>query len=143
MWGRQRSARFRGDQDVSVQGRVEGAVVGGPPFRLGQGGRAAGRVVRNSVTAWEVSEKRSHERSGGPAGICSTNAIESANARIRRAVKARGHFPDEQGALKYVCMAIMSLDPTGTGRERWTMRCKPALNAFDIAFDSRLAAERE
>jgi putative transposase len=26
--------------------------------------------------------------------ICSTNAIESVNARIRRAVKARGHFPN-------------------------------------------------
>ncbi|WP_233442586.1 recombinase family protein [Lentzea atacamensis] len=31
----------------------------GPAGRLG--GRAAGRVVRNSVTAWEVSEKLSHE----------------------------------------------------------------------------------
>ena len=30
--------------------------------------------------------------------ICSTNAIESLNARYRRAVKARGHFPTEQGA---------------------------------------------
>lgn len=30
--------------------------------------------------------------------ICSTNAIESVNARIRRAVKARGHFPTEQAA---------------------------------------------
>lgn len=28
--------------------------------------------------------------------ICSTNAIESVNARIRRAVKARGHFPNDQ-----------------------------------------------
>jgi hypothetical protein len=28
--------------------------------------------------------------------ICSTNAIESLNARYRRAVKARGHFPSEQ-----------------------------------------------
>ena len=72
--------------------------------------------------------------------ICSTNAIESVNARIRRAVKARGHFPNEQAALKCVYMAIMSLDPTGTGRARWTMRWKPALNAFDIAFDGRLAA---
>ncbi|MFD5831704.1 IS256 family transposase [Lentzea sp. NPDC060358] len=75
--------------------------------------------------------------------ICSTNAIESANARIRRAVKARGHFPTEQAALKCVYMAIMSLDPTGTGRARWTMRWKPALNAFDIAFDGRLAAGRK
>jgi transposase-like protein len=28
--------------------------------------------------------------------ICSTNAIESLNARYRRAVRARGHFPTEQ-----------------------------------------------
>ena len=75
--------------------------------------------------------------------ICSTNAIESVNARIRRAVKARGHFPNEQAALKCVYMAIMSLDPTGTGRKRWTMRWKPALNAFEIAFDGRLAAGRK
>lgn len=74
--------------------------------------------------------------------ICSTNAIESVNARIRRAVKARGHFPNEQAALKCIYMAIMSLDPTGTGRKRWTMRWKPALNAFDIAFDGRLSAGR-
>ena len=29
--------------------------------------------------------------------VCSTNAIESVNARIRRAVKARGHFPTRAG----------------------------------------------
>ncbi len=32
--------------------------------------------------------------------ICSTNAIESLNACYRRAVKARGHRPTEQTALK-------------------------------------------
>ena len=32
--------------------------------------------------------------------ICTTNAIESINARLRRALKARGHFPDKQAALK-------------------------------------------
>ena len=30
----------------------------------------------------------------------STNSIESLNARYRRAVKARGHFPTEQVAMK-------------------------------------------
>ncbi|MEU4024547.1 IS256 family transposase, partial [Streptomyces microflavus] len=60
--------------------------------------------------------------------VCTTNAIESVNARIRRAVKARGHFPNEQAALKCVYMAIMSLDPTGKGQARWTMRWKTALN---------------
>ncbi|MEV6983846.1 IS256 family transposase [Sphaerisporangium sp. NPDC051017] len=70
--------------------------------------------------------------------ICSTNAIESVNARIRRAVKARGHFPNEQAALKCVYMAIMSLDPTGKGRKRWITRWKAALNAFAITFDGRM-----
>ena len=31
--------------------------------------------------------------------ICTTNAIESLNARYRRAGRARGHFPTEQAAL--------------------------------------------
>ena len=34
--------------------------------------------------------------------ICTTNAIESVNARIRKVVRARGHFPNEQAALKCV-----------------------------------------
>jgi transposase-like protein len=75
--------------------------------------------------------------------ICTTNAIESINARIRRAVNARGHFPTEQAALKCVYLAIMSLDPTGTGRKRWTNRWKAALNAFEITFDGRLSAGRK
>ncbi len=75
--------------------------------------------------------------------ICTTNAIESVNARIRRAVKARGHFPNEAAALKCVYLAIMSLDPTGAGQRRWSIRWKPALNAFDMAFDGRLSAGRK
>ena len=75
--------------------------------------------------------------------ICTTNAIESVNSRIRRAVKARGHFPNEAAALKCVYLAIMSLDPTGAGQRRWSIRWKPALNAFDIAFDGRLSAGRK
>jgi transposase-like protein len=74
--------------------------------------------------------------------ICTTNAIESINARIRRAVNARGHFPTEQAALKCIYLAIRSLDPTGKGRKRWSNRWKAALNAFQITFDGRLSASR-
>ena len=74
--------------------------------------------------------------------ICTTNAIESINARLRRAVRARGHFPNEQAAMKCLYLAIMSLDPTGKGRTRWSNRWKAALNAFDITFDGRLSAGR-
>lgn len=70
--------------------------------------------------------------------ICSTNAIESINARYRRAVRARGHFPNEQAALKCLYLATRSLDPTGAGKARWAMRWKPALNAFAITFDGRI-----
>ncbi|QIS10148.1 IS256 family transposase [Nocardia arthritidis] len=69
--------------------------------------------------------------------ICSTNAIESLNARYRRAIKARGHFPTEQAALKCLYLVTRSLDPTGQGRARWTMRWKPAVNAFAITFADR------
>jgi putative transposase len=64
------------------------------------------------------------------------------NARFRRAVNARGHFPTDQAALKVLYLAVVSLDPTGKGRQRWTNRWKAALNAFDIAFDGRITANR-
>jgi len=70
--------------------------------------------------------------------IYSTNAIESLNARFRRATRARGHFPNEQAAMKCLYMVVRSLDPTGSGQERWMNRWKPALNAFAITFEGRL-----
>jgi putative transposase len=72
--------------------------------------------------------------------LCSTNAIESLNARYRRAVTAKGHFPTEQAALKTLYLVTRSLDPTGRGRARWTMRWKPALNAFAVTFADRWPA---
>lgn len=70
--------------------------------------------------------------------ICSTNAIESLNARYRRAVRARGHFPTEQAALKCLYLVTRALDPTGKGRAKWAVRWKPALNAFAITFEGRI-----
>lgn len=72
--------------------------------------------------------------------ICSTNAIESLNARYRRAIKARGHFPTEQAAMKCLYLVTRSLDPKGTGQTRWAVRWKPALNAFAITFADRMPA---
>lgn len=73
--------------------------------------------------------------------IYSTNAIESLHARFRRSVRARGHFPNEQAAMKCLYLTIRSLDPTGRGRARWTMRWKAALNAFAITFEDRLTLD--
>ena len=72
--------------------------------------------------------------------LYSTNAIESLNARFRRAVRARGHFPNEQSAMKTLYLVTRSLDPKGTGQTRWAVRWKPALNAFAITFADRMPA---
>jgi transposase-like protein len=57
---------------------------------------------------------------------------------FRRAVRARGHFPTEQAALKCLYLVTRSLDPTGRGRARWVIRWKPALNAVAITFEGRI-----
>ena len=75
--------------------------------------------------------------------LCSTNAIESLNARYRRAVKARGHFPTEQAAMKCLYLVTRSLDPKGTGQTRWAVRWKPALNAFAITFADRMPTKND
>ena len=72
--------------------------------------------------------------------LCSTNAIESLNARYRRAVTVKGHFPTEQAALKTLYLVTRSLDPKGTGQARWVTRWKPALNAFAVTFADRMPA---
>jgi hypothetical protein len=38
--------------------------------------------------------------------------------RLSRTVNARGHFPTEQAALKFLYHALMSLDPTDRGCQR-------------------------
>ena len=103
------------------------------------GGRY-GAIIRLWTNAWEEFTPFLAYDPEIRAVLCSTNAIESLNARYRRAVRARGHFPTEQAALKCLYLVTRSLDPTGRGRARWTMRWKPALNAFAITFSDRWPA---
>jgi putative transposase len=74
--------------------------------------------------------------------ICSTNAIESLNARYAYAVKAREHFPAEQAAIKCLYLVTRSLDPTDKGRVKWAVRWKPARGAFAITFAYRFPAAK-
>jgi putative transposase len=103
----------------------------------GNWGKQYGAVIRLWENAWEQFTPFLDYDLEIRTVICSTNAIESLNARYRRAVKARGHFPTEQAAIKCLYLVTRSLDPTGDGRTRWTMRWKPALNAFAITFADR------
>jgi putative transposase len=38
--------------------------------------------------------------------ICTTNAIEALNSKIRRAVRTRGHFPSDEAAAKLIYLAL-------------------------------------
>ena len=71
--------------------------------------------------------------------IYTTNAIESLNARFRVATKRRGHFPDEQSALKVLYLAIRHREKNKgnnpTGRVNgW----QPILNVLSMTYGDRL-----
>ena len=42
--------------------------------------------------------------------VYTTNSIENLNRQIRKAIKTRGHFPDEQAATKLIYLAIQRAD---------------------------------
>jgi putative transposase len=70
--------------------------------------------------------------------VYTTNAIESLNARFRRAVRHRGHFPNEQAALKVLYLVATTRRPN---RENMTGRIhnwKQILNALTIHYGDRL-----
>lgn len=67
--------------------------------------------------------------------IYTTNAIESLNSVIRKAIKKRKLFPTDDSAKKVIYLAIMDAS------KKWTMpirNWKTALNRFMIEFEGRL-----
>lgn len=67
--------------------------------------------------------------------IYTTNAIESLNSVIRKAVKNRKVFPHDQAALKVVYLAVQA------ATKKWSMpirNWKGALNRFMIEFPERM-----
>lgn len=72
--------------------------------------------------------------------VYTTNAIESLNARFRKAVRHRGHFPTEQAVLKVLYLVatekrINRRNPTGK-INGW----KKILNALTIHYGDRIEA---
>ena len=43
--------------------------------------------------------------------IYTTNAIESLNAKLRRSVRSRGHFPSDEAALKLIWLQLRQITP--------------------------------
>jgi putative transposase len=66
--------------------------------------------------------------------IYTTNAIEALNRQLRKAIKTKGHFPNEEAARKLIYLAVTNAVPAWTRTRNWTT----ALLAFKIHFGDRL-----
>jgi putative transposase len=72
--------------------------------------------------------------------VYTTNAIESLNARFRRAVRHRGHFPTEQAALKVLYLVATQKRPNRENLIGKTNGWKHILNALTVHYGDRVAA---
>ena len=66
--------------------------------------------------------------------IYTTNAIESVNARLRKIIKTRGHFPSDDAATKLIWLALRNITQDwGRAGHNW----KAAMNQFAILYEDR------
>jgi putative transposase len=70
--------------------------------------------------------------------IYTTNGIESLNARFRVAVRRRGHFPNEQAALKILYLTVRERRPNRTNPTGRINGWKSILNVLAITYGDRL-----
>jgi putative transposase len=70
--------------------------------------------------------------------VYTTNAIESLNARFRRAVRHRGHFPNEQAAMKVLYLVATRQRPNRQDLVGRTNGWKQILNALTIHYGDRI-----
>ena len=71
--------------------------------------------------------------------IYTTNAIESINARLRKIIKTRGHFPSDDAATKLIWLALRNITADwGRAAKDW----KDAINQFAILYAERFEAAR-
>ena len=66
--------------------------------------------------------------------IYTTNALESLNARIRKIIKTRGHFPNDDAATKLIWLALRNISAAWS---RSSPAWRPAMNQFAILYGDR------
>ena len=70
--------------------------------------------------------------------IYTTNAIESLHMQLRKIVKNRGHFPNDEAATKLLYLALRNIS------KKWQMpnrTWKEAANQFAIMFGQRFTQQ--
>jgi len=73
--------------------------------------------------------------------IYTTNAIESLNRCLRKIIKTRGAFPNEQAAVKLIYLALKNV--TAQWHKSHVNHWKEALNQFTVLWEDRIRAAAE
>lgn len=71
--------------------------------------------------------------------LYTTNAIESLHRCLRKIIKTRGHFPNDEAAAKLLYLALRNIEKSWKAAPKEWL---PALNQFDILFGDRLRQNR-
>jgi putative transposase len=66
--------------------------------------------------------------------IYTTNSLESVHARLRKIIKTRGHFPNDDAATKLLWLALRNITAKW---ERTAYYWRPAMNQFAILYEGR------
>jgi transposase-like protein len=69
--------------------------------------------------------------------LYTTNALESLNARVRKIIKTRGHFPNDDAATKLIWLALRNISAAWS---RSPPAWRPAMNQFAILYGDRFLA---
>jgi putative transposase len=75
--------------------------------------------------------------------VYTTNSIEILNRQIRKAIKTRGHFPDEQAATKLSYLAIQRAEMKWRTAYNWTNALRGLKTHFGDDEDVRIVVELE
>jgi putative transposase len=91
----------------------------------GRRGLAPGLDARHSVLAFPPEVRRA---------IHTTNALENVNRQLRKIIKTRGHFPNDEAATTLLWLALRNIASTW----QWCASTWPtAMNQFAILYQDR------
>ena len=108
-------------------------------FEAGPWGRKYPTVVQAWRRAWEHVTPFYAFPKDIRRVIYTTNAIESLNMQLRKIIKTRGHFPNDEAAIKLLWLALRNVLSKSV---RQAFDWKAAMNQFAILFGDRFTAAR-
>ena len=92
-----------------------------------------GRTVLTNPDTTGIEAVRGHRAHLG-LFIPVTNPIEALNRQLRKAIKTKGHFPNQEAAKKLIYLSIINATPKWTKVADWTK----VVLAFKIHFGDRI-----